>query len=58
MIEAQAEEVIGGRAGGDKDIWEHMVYRTSPPLVGEEAAGMRALRRWAARFYEDALTHA
>ncbi|MBO0879267.1 MAG: Rieske 2Fe-2S domain-containing protein [Mycobacterium sp.] len=56
MIEAQASEVIGTRDGGDLDIWEHMVYRTQPPLVREEAEGMRALRKWAANFYDRAPT--
>jgi 3-ketosteroid 9alpha-monooxygenase subunit A len=56
MIEAQAGEVIGPRGGGDLDIWEHMLYRTQPPLVREEADGMRTLRSWAANFYGGVLT--
>jgi 3-ketosteroid 9alpha-monooxygenase subunit A len=53
MIKGQVDEVIGGRPGGDRDIWEHMIYRARPPMVREEATGMRALREWAATFYVD-----
>lgn len=51
MIDAQAEELLGHRPGGDRDIWENMRYRTRPPLVPEEADGMRTLRSWARKFY-------
>ncbi|MDB5970074.1 MAG: oxygenase KshA [Hydrocarboniphaga sp.] len=53
MIAAQAEEVIGMRAGGDRDIWEHMEYRANPALVREEVAGWLALRNFTAKFYDD-----
>lgn len=53
MIEAQKTEVLGKRPGGDRDIWEHMEYKVRPALVAEEAASMRALRKWAATFYAE-----
>jgi hypothetical protein len=54
MHNGQVEEVLGGRPGGDMDIWEHMVYLERPLLTKEEAPGMLALRAWCAKFYPDA----
>jgi phenylpropionate dioxygenase-like ring-hydroxylating dioxygenase large terminal subunit len=36
----------------DVVIWENMRYIDRPPLVPEEARAFRALRRWAAQFYD------
>jgi 3-ketosteroid 9alpha-monooxygenase subunit A len=35
----------------DLNIWNHIVYLNSPPLVGAEVAAMRALREWTYQFY-------
>jgi 3-ketosteroid 9alpha-monooxygenase subunit A len=37
----------------DLVVWENLRYVAKPPLVGDEAAPMRALREWADRFYRD-----
>jgi len=53
MIKGQNSEVLGLHPGGDRDIWEHMEYKANPALVREELAGHVAVRKWAARFYDD-----
>ncbi|HEX9548420.1 MAG TPA: Rieske 2Fe-2S domain-containing protein [Acidimicrobiales bacterium] len=50
VIERQHTEL-----GRDIPIWDHLVYRQRAPLVPEEARPYRALRAWAAQFYEGAL---
>jgi 3-ketosteroid 9alpha-monooxygenase subunit A len=35
----------------DIRIWEHQIYLEPPGLATSEAAGFRALRRWASSFY-------
>jgi nitrite reductase/ring-hydroxylating ferredoxin subunit len=40
--------------GRDIPIWDHLIYRQRAPLVPEEARPYRALRAWAAQFYEGA----
>jgi 3-ketosteroid 9alpha-monooxygenase subunit A len=53
MIDAQAREALDKRPGaGDRNIWEHMRYVQRPPLVQEEMPATKAVRRWAAQFYE------
>jgi phenylpropionate dioxygenase-like ring-hydroxylating dioxygenase large terminal subunit len=37
----------------DIQIWEHQLYLEPPGLATSEAAGFRALRRWANRFYPE-----
>jgi phenylpropionate dioxygenase-like ring-hydroxylating dioxygenase large terminal subunit len=37
----------------DIRIWEHQLYLEPPALATSEAAGFRALRRWAGTFYPD-----
>jgi hypothetical protein len=49
VIERQHAEL-----GSDIPIWDHLVYRRRAPLVPEEARPYRALRTWAAQFYEGA----
>lgn len=51
MIVAQNEAILGSNPG-DRDIWEHQIYLTTPAFVREEVGGFRALREWAHRFYE------
>jgi 3-ketosteroid 9alpha-monooxygenase subunit A len=36
----------------DIPIWDHLAYRPRPPFVPEENRPYRALRSWAAQFYE------
>jgi phenylpropionate dioxygenase-like ring-hydroxylating dioxygenase large terminal subunit len=43
-----------GELSRDIPIWAHLVYRQRAPLVPEEARPYRALRTWAAQFYEGA----
>jgi 3-ketosteroid 9alpha-monooxygenase subunit A len=40
----------------DIRIWEHQLYLEPPALATSEAAGFRALRRWASRFYPESAT--
>jgi hypothetical protein len=40
--------------GRDIPIWDHLVYRQRAPLVPEESRPYRALRAWAAQFYDGA----
>jgi hypothetical protein len=37
----------------DIRIWEHQKYLETPGLATSEAAGFRALRRWASGFYPE-----
>lgn len=53
MIGGQITEVLGTHQGGDRDIWEHMVYQPNPALTREEVGGMIAIRKWMDKFYED-----
>jgi 3-ketosteroid 9alpha-monooxygenase subunit A len=56
MVRAQMREGLEyDPAVGDRRIWEHMRYVDRPPLVPEEFASTKALRQWAAQFYEDDL---
>jgi nitrite reductase/ring-hydroxylating ferredoxin subunit len=53
MVNAQAREALDDRPGeGDRNIWEHMRYVQRPPLVAEELGPTKAIRKWAAQFYE------
>jgi phenylpropionate dioxygenase-like ring-hydroxylating dioxygenase large terminal subunit len=47
VIERQHSEL-----GRDIPIWDHLLYRKRAPLVPEESRPYRALRTWAAQFYE------
>jgi hypothetical protein len=40
----------------DIRIWEHQLYLEPPALATSEAAGFRALRRWASSFYPESAT--
>lgn len=41
----------------DIAIWEHQLYLDPPALATSEAAGFRALRRWAGGFYPEPVAH-
>jgi hypothetical protein len=49
LIERQHAEL-----GRDIPIWDHLLYRQRAPFAPEEARPYRALRAWAAQFYEGA----
>lgn len=53
MHAGQVREILSGRLGGDRLIWEHMEYKVNPLLVPEEVPGTLALRRWLDRMYQD-----
>jgi 3-ketosteroid 9alpha-monooxygenase subunit A len=52
MIDAQNEAILGSNPG-DRDIWEHQIYVSNPPLRRAEMEGFRALRRWSEQFYSE-----
>jgi 3-ketosteroid 9alpha-monooxygenase subunit A len=54
IVRGQAREALEYNAkSGDRHIWEHMRYVARPPLAGEEFGPTKAMRKWAAQFYED-----